>query len=157
MRPSWDEYFGAITKLVATRSTCLRAQHGAVLVNDRRILATGYNGSPPNTIHCSDTNDCIREKLNIPSGTQYEKCRALHAEQNCFMQAAKLGISTEGSTIYITDIPCEICAKLIMSAGVTRIVALKDSQRYSIEALTEFLDLGGELFILEGDLLNGRC
>lgn len=135
MRPDWDIYFAQITRLITSRSTCLRAQHGAVLVRDKRILATGYNGVPSGTIHCSDLGECYRQKNNIPSGTQYEKCKSLHAEQNVLMQCAQYGIPSSGAILYVTDVPCEICAKLLIAAKISEVVILKNSGRYSSEAL----------------------
>lgn len=120
-RPSWDEYFISIAKLVSTRSTCLRRSVGVVLVKDRRILATGYNGAPSNIDHCEKTG-CIREKLNVPSGHRHELCRGLHAEQNAFLQAALHGTSVNGSIMYSTTQPCIICAKMIINAGIREIV-----------------------------------
>ncbi|CCC58012.1 MULTISPECIES: deoxycytidylate deaminase [Caloramator] len=121
MRPSWDEYFMEIAETIKKRSTCLRRQVGAVIVKDNRILTTGYNGVPPKMRHCDEVG-CLRRELNIPSGQRHELCRALHAEQNAIVQAAKYGISIEGSTIYITNQPCIICAKLIIASGIKRIV-----------------------------------
>lgn len=121
MRPSWDEYFMEIAETIKKRSTCLRRQVGAVIVKDNRILTTGYNGVPPKMRHCDEVG-CLRKELNIPSGQRHELCRALHAEQNAIVQAAKYGISIEGSTIYITNQPCIICAKLIIASGIKRIV-----------------------------------
>ena len=120
-RPSWDEYFIEITHLVAKRSTCLRRQVGAVIVKDKNILATGYNGAPSGVSHCLDVG-CLREKLHIPSGERHELCRGLHAEQNAIIQAAKHGTSIEGSTLYCTTMPCIICSKMIINAGIRRIV-----------------------------------
>lgn len=120
-RPDWDKYFMEITKLVATRATCLRRNVGAVIVKDNRILATGYNGAPSNMAHCLDIG-CLREKENIPSGERQEMCRGIHAEQNAIVQAAKFGISLEGGTIYITNQPCVTCSKLIINAGIKRVV-----------------------------------
>jgi len=120
-RPSWDDYFMELAKLVATRSTCLRHAIGAILVNERRILATGYNGSPRGLAHCLEIG-CLRDKLKIPSGTRAEICRAVHAEQNALIQCAVYGIQSEGSTIYTTHEPCSVCTKLLISAGVKRIV-----------------------------------
>ncbi len=122
MRASWDEYFMEIAEIVKTRSTCLRRQVGAVIVKDHRIITTGYNGAPAGLQHCTDLGGCERSRLGIPSGERHELCRALHAEQNAIIQAAKLGISTENSTIYITLQPCVICAKMLINAGITRIV-----------------------------------
>ena len=122
-RPSWDEYFIEITRLVAKRSTCLRRQVGAVIVKDKNILATGYNGSPAGTAHCLDIG-CLREKLGIPSGERHELCRGLHAEQNAIIQAAKHGTSIEGSTLYCNTMPCIICSKMVINAGIKRVVYL---------------------------------
>lgn len=121
IRPSWDEYFMQLAKLVATRSTCLRRQVGAILVRDKRILATGYNGAPKGMKHCLEIG-CIRDELSIPSGTRAEICRAVHAEQNAAIQCAVYGTSSEDSTIYITHQPCTICSKILINAGVKRIV-----------------------------------
>jgi len=120
-RPSWDEYFLEVACLVAKRATCLRRSVGAVLVKDKRILATGYNGSPKGMAHCLDTG-CLREKLKVPSGQRQELCRGLHAEQNVLIQSALYGISSENSTLYVTNQPCVICAKMIINAGIREIV-----------------------------------
>lgn len=122
-RPSWDTYFLEIARLVAKRSTCQRRQVGAVIVKDKRILTTGYNGAPSGLKHCEDTG-CLREKLKIPSGERHELCRALHAEMNAMLQAALYGISLGGSMMYCTNHPCVICAKMIVNAGIKRIVIL---------------------------------
>jgi dCMP deaminase len=121
MRPSWDEYFMEIVELIKTRSTCLRRQVGAVIVKDKRILATGYNGAPVGCKHCDEIG-CLREKLNIPSGQRHELCRAIHAEQNAIVQAAYSGTSVNGGTLYVTHQPCVLCAKLAINAGISRIV-----------------------------------
>jgi dCMP deaminase len=120
-RPSWDEYFLDVAGLVARRSTCLRRNVGAVLVKDKRILATGYNGAPAGLKHCLDVG-CMRQKLNIPSGQRHELCRALHAEQNALIQASLYGISVKESTLYATCQPCVICAKMLINAGIKEIV-----------------------------------
>lgn len=120
-RPSWDEYFMEMAKLVATRSTCLRRQVGAVIVKDKCIISTGYNGACKKAAHCSKVG-CIREKLNIPSGQQLDLCRAVHAEQNALIQAARYGISTEGAIIYVTVTPCFQCAKMLVNAGIKEVV-----------------------------------
>ena len=109
-RPGWDEYFMTIAKQVATRSTCLRRRVGAVLVREKRILATGYNGAPRGMRHCAETG-CLREKMKVPSGTRHEICRALHAEMNALLQAATHGVRVEGSDLYCTTQPCVLCAK----------------------------------------------
>jgi len=124
-RPSWDEYFLKITRQVSERSTCLRRQVGAVLVKDKHILATGYNGAPRGLKHCAEVG-CLREQRNVPSGERHELCRALHAEMNAFLQAASFGVSTEGSTLYATVYPCSLCAKMAINAGVRRIVTMGD-------------------------------
>ena len=120
-RPDWNEYFMAIAELVSTRSTCLRRRVGAVLVLERRILATGYNGAPSGLAHCT-LETCLREKRQIPSGSQQELCRGLHAEQNVIIQAALHGVSSKGSILYCTHKPCSLCAKMIINAGISRIV-----------------------------------
>lgn len=120
-RPTWDQYFIDITHLVATRSTCLRRQVGALLVKDRNILATGYNGTPSGIRHCEETG-CLREQLKVPSGERHELCRGLHAEQNAIIQAARHGININGSTLYCTTMPCIICTKMLINAGILRIV-----------------------------------
>jgi dCMP deaminase len=119
-RPSWDAYFMEITSLVAQRSTCLRRKVGAVLVKDKRILATGYNGAPSGLPHCLDVG-CMREENNIPSGQRHELCRGLHAEQNVIIQAARYGISVQGATLYSTTRPCVICAKMIINANISAV------------------------------------
>lgn len=120
-RPSWDQYFMDITRLVATRSTCLRRQVGALLVKDRNILATGYNGVPSGITHC-ETAGCLRERLGVPSGERHELCRGLHAEQNAIIQAARHGTNIDGSTLYCTTMPCIICTKMLINAGITTVV-----------------------------------
>ncbi len=120
-RPSWDEYFLEMAQLVAKRSTCLRRSVGAVLVRDKRILATGYNGAPSGLEHCFEVG-CLRLKLKVPSGERHELCRALHAEQNALIQASLHGISVKGATLYATTQPCVICAKMLINAGIKEIV-----------------------------------
>lgn len=119
-RPSWDEYFLEVAVLVSKRATCLRRRVGAVLVKDKKILATGYNGAPSGLKHCIDIG-CLRERLNIPSGERQELCRGLHAEQNVLLQAALYGVSTRGSILYVTNQPCIICAKMLINAGILEI------------------------------------
>ncbi len=121
MRPSWDEYFMQIVDVVKTRSTCLRRQVGAILVVDKHIISTGYNGPPTGLAHCEKTG-CLREQLGIPSGERPELCRGVHAEQNAIIQAALHGVSTKGATLYVSASPCVICAKMLINAGVKRIV-----------------------------------
>jgi len=119
-RPSWDAYFMNITKLVAERSTCLRRAVGAVLVKDKRILSTGYNGAPASLKHCAEVG-CLREQLGIESGKMHELCRGIHAEQNAIIQAAYHGVSVKGAVIYCTNQPCSICARMIINAGIVKI------------------------------------
>jgi len=121
MRPSWDEYFMRMAYLVSTRSTCTRRKVGAVIVKDKRILATGYNGPPKGLAHC-DVTGCIREDLNVPSGERHELCRGLHAEQNAIIQAAVHGVSIRNATIYVTNHPCVVCAKMLINAEIKEIV-----------------------------------
>ena len=120
-RPSWDEYFMEMAELARKRSSCLRRGVGAVIVKDNHLLASGYNGAPAGIAHCSETG-CLREKLNVPSGQMHELCRGLHAEQNAIIQAACLGQSIEGATLYCTTQPCIICTKMIINAGIKRVV-----------------------------------
>jgi len=124
-RPSWDEYFMAIAEEVSRRSTCLRRQVGAIVVVDRRILATGYNGAPSHVPHCEEVG-CLREKMKVPSGERHELCRGLHAEQNAMVQAARHGVRIDGATLYTTHHPCSMCSKMAINAGIRRIVCRED-------------------------------
>lgn len=119
-RPSWEAYFMDIAFLVARRSTCVRRDVGAIVVKDKRILSTGYNGAPSGIKHCFETG-CLREKLNIASGEHHELCRGIHAEQNAIIQAAYHGVSIKGASLFCTNLPCSICAKMIINAGISRI------------------------------------
>jgi len=119
-RPSWNTYFMNIAQMVSMRSTCLRRRVGAVLVKDKRILSTGYNGAPAGLRHCEETG-CLRQNAAVPSGERHELCRGLHAEQNAIIQAAYHGIPIAGSSLYCTNKPCVICSKMLINAGVTRI------------------------------------
>jgi dCMP deaminase len=123
-RPSWDTYFMDMASLAARRSTCLRRKVGAVIVKDRHVLSTGYNGAPKNIAHCEKTG-CLREQLHVPSGQRHELCRGLHAEQNAIIQAALYGVSLKGASLYCTNMPCSICAKMIINAGIKRIILLE--------------------------------
>ena len=138
-RPDWDTYFLDIVELVSRRSTCLRRAVGAGLVRDRRILATGYNGAPSKLQHCLDIG-CLREQLKVPSGERHELCRGLHAEQNAIIQAALHGVSTKDASLYCTNHPCVICAKMIINAGIIRII-IRDS--YSDPLAAEMLKEAG--------------
>lgn len=109
-----------ITALVAKRSTCLRRSVGSVIVKNKRILSTGYNGAPTDIRHCSETG-CLREKLNVASGERHELCRGIHAEQNAIIQAAFHGVSIKDAALFCTNLPCSICAKMIINAGIKKI------------------------------------
>jgi len=124
-RPSWDEYFMSIAYQVAKRSTCIRRKVGALLVRDRRILTTGYNGPPSGLPHCIDVG-CLRDKLGVPAGQRHELCRGLHAEQNALIQAAIHGVSVKGATLYCTHYPCSLCAKMLINAGVVKVVVAEE-------------------------------
>ena len=138
-RPSWDSYFMEITQVVATRSTCLRRQVGALLVREKRILSSGYNGSPRGLAHCLQVG-CLREEMNIPSGQRQELCRGLHAEQNAIVHAAYHGINIAGSVLYVTHQPCIICAKMIINAGITKVIFAGE---YPDQISIELLDQAG--------------
>ena len=142
-RPSWDEYFMDITFLVAKRATCNRRQVGAILVKDKRILSTGYNGAPMGLAHCLDVG-CLREKNNIPSGERHELCRGLHAEQNAIIQAAYHGVSVKDSVLFCTNLPCVICLKMIINAGIKKVV-YKDG--YADELSRKMIEESGIEFV----------
>ena len=129
-----------MAKLTSQRSTCLRRKVGAVIVKDKHIVATGYNGAPRGLSHCAELGGCLREQLKVPSGQRHELCRALHAEQNAIIQAATLGQSIEGASIYITHQPCSICSKMIINAGIERIVV---DEGYPDELATKLLAEAG--------------
>ena len=120
----WDARFMEMCHLVATWSSCFQEnrQIGAVIVKDKRIMTTGYNGAPSGVTSCKERGECLRRKLDIPSGTKAEIGYAVHAEQNAIVQAARLGSSIEGATLYCTHQPCVICAKMIINAGIVRVV-----------------------------------
>ncbi len=137
-RPSWDEYFVSITKTVASRSTCLRRKVGAIIVKDKRILTTGYNGAPRGVKSCLEIGRCLREELQVPSGQRHEICRALHAEQNSIIQAAYHGVQIAGSSIYSTTQPCVLCAKMIINAGIQKIYYYEEyPDQLSLDLLKE--------------------
>lgn len=120
-RPSWDEYFMRIAEEVSTRATCIRRKVGAVIVKDRWIITTGYNGVPTNITHCTPET-CLRTKYNVPSGERHELCRGLHAEQNAIIQAALHGVSINGAVIYVTCQPCSICTKMLINSGIRKFI-----------------------------------
>ncbi len=132
-RPDIDEYFLKIASVVAERSTCLRHHVGAVAAKDKHILATGYNGAPSGLKDCLELG-CLRDELNIPSGTRHEICRGIHAEQNVIIQATLHGVSLEGSTIYVTHTPCVLCAKMLVNAKIKRLVTFG---RYNDDSFIE--------------------
>jgi len=147
VRPDWDIYFMEMAKLASRRSSCLRRAVGAVLVRDKRLLATGYNGVPSGVTHCEETG-CLREKLQVPSGERHELCRGLHAEQNAIIQAALHGVSTKGAVLYCTTLPCIICAKMLINSGVRKVYYLDG---YSDSLTGEMLaEVGLTLVRLEG-------
>lgn len=119
-RPSWERYFMDITRLVSKRSTCLRRKVGAIIVRDKRILTTGYNGAPSGVRHCYEIG-CLREALHVSSGERHELCRGIHAEQNAIIQAAYHGVSIKGATLFCTNQPCSICAKMLINSGIETI------------------------------------
>ena len=123
-RISWDDYFMLFSVIASQRSTCLRRQVGAIIVKDKMILSTGYNGQPKGVTHAAEYG-CVREKLHVPSGERHELCRGLHAEQNAIIQAAVHGVKIEGSNIYVTNKPCIICSKMIINAGMKKIFYLR--------------------------------
>lgn len=147
-RPDWDEYFMEMAVLTAKRSTCLRRQVGAVIVKDKHIVATGYNGAPRGLAHCEDRGGCLRQQLGVPSGERHELCRALHAEQNAIIQAAALGNSIEGASIYVTNQPCAICAKMIINAGIKKIFV---KEGYPDEMAVEILAEAGLDVVMLGE------
>jgi dCMP deaminase len=120
----WDIRFMELVGVIGSWSSCFQENRkiGAIIVRDKRILTTGYNGAPAGSLSCVERGECMRRRLNIPSGTRQELCYAIHAEQNAIIQAAKLGLSIQGATLYCTNQPCSICAKMIVNAGIVRVV-----------------------------------
>ncbi len=142
-RPDWNDYFAAITRQVATRSTCLRRQVGCVIVVGRRIVATGYNGAPSGLAHCSEVG-CLRDQRKVPSGERHEICRGLHAEQNAIIQAALYGVAVRGGVLYCTHHPCTLCTKMIINAGIERIFYLEGYPDGMSAQLLEEAGVGAE-------------
>ncbi|MCK4221460.1 MAG: dCMP deaminase family protein [Dehalococcoidia bacterium] len=138
-RPDIDEYFLKIASVVAERSTCRRHHVGAVAVRDKHILSTGYNGAASGLKDCLELG-CLRDELNIESGTRHEICRAIHAEQNVIIQAALHGVSLEGATVYVTHSPCILCAKMLVNAKIKRFVTFGS---YSDDAFKELFQEAG--------------
>lgn len=136
----WDDRFMELVKLVGSWSSCYQQNRkiGAVITRGKRVLTTGYNGAPSNTMSCVERGECLRRKLDIPSGTQAQMCYAIHAEQNAIIQAAKTGISIDGATLYCTHQPCVICSKMIVNAGIIRVVFQEPyPDDFAIQILTE--------------------
>lgn len=145
-RPTWDEYFMKIAYLAAERSTCNRHHVGAVIVKDKRLLTTGYNGAPSGQKDCLELG-CLRDQNNIASGERHEICRAIHAEQNAIIQAGLHGVDIKDSTIYCTHSPCILCAKMLVNIKIRRFVTSGD---YPDEAAKQLLkETGIELVKLE--------
>ncbi len=145
-RPSWEEYFMSIAELVAQRSTCIRRHVGAVLVRDKRIISTGYNGAPSGIQHCIDIG-CLREEQGVPSGERHELCRGSHAEQNALIQAALYGVSVKSASLYCTNMPCSICSKMLINA---RIVEVFYKEGYADSLSNMLMDEAGIPFIQIG-------
>jgi len=141
-RISFDEYFMKMSELVSERATCLRRKVGAVIVKDKSVVSTGYNGPPRGCPSCDEKGGCLREKLKVPSGQRHELCRAAHAEANALAQAAKLGNSTEGATLYCTTFPCSLCVKLIINSGIKEIVYVDG---YPDDLTTELVNESGHV------------
>lgn len=120
-RPTWDDYFMKIARDVSERAICVKRKVGALVVKENRILSTGYNGAPKGFKHCTEAT-CLRKQMHVPSGQRHELCRGLHAEQNAIIQAAWHGVSISGSTMYCTYQPCAICVKMIINAGIAKLV-----------------------------------
>ena len=136
----WDKRFMEMAEVVSTWTSCARKGRaiGAVIVKDKRILTTGYNVAPAGIMSCRDKGYCMRDQLGIASGTQQEKCFAVHAEQNAIAQAAKLGVSVDGATMYVTHQPCTICTRIIINSGIKRIVYKHPyPDKFSVELLEE--------------------
>ena len=121
IRPGWDDYFMRIAQDVSLRAICVKRKVGALIVKDNCILSTGYNGAPKGFSHCSEET-CLRKQMHVPSGQRHELCRGLHAEQNAIIQAAWHGVKIEGATLYCTYQPCVICVKMMINAGIVRLV-----------------------------------
>jgi dCMP deaminase len=139
-----------ITDLVSRRSTCLRRSVGALLVKDKRILATGYNGPPAGLPHCDELGGCLRDRLGVPSGERHEVSRAIHAEQNAIIQAATSGVNIQGATLYSTHHPCVLCTKMVINAGIKRIVVRKGYPDELSRQILKEAKLKAELFKPEG-------
>ena len=145
-RPNWNNYFMRFAQLAQSRSTCLRRQVGAVIVKNRMILTTGYNGAPKGVSHCVESK-CIRREQNVPSGQRHELCRGLHAEQNAIIQAATSGVNIDGATLYSTHFPCSLCVKMILNSGIKKVFYLDGYPDYLAKTMAET----GSLEIIQFD------
>lgn len=144
-RPTQDKYFMSVAFLVASRATCLRRHYGAVLVVDRQIVSTGYCGAPRGMTHCADLG-CLRDELGIAPGERYEMCRSVHAEANAIIQAARAGVAIHGADMYVSGMPCYMCAKQIVNAGVQRVfVPEVQEEVYFVQTRAVFQEAGVEL------------
>ena len=150
-RPDWEVYFLKMAKLASTRSTCIRRHVGAVLVKEKKILATGYNGVPSGISHCMDVG-CLRDEEQIPSGQRHELCRGLHAEQNAILQAAYHGVSIQGSVLFCTNFPCVICSKMLINAGIRQIFYLEGYPDPLSERMLNEAGMGLHRIEMEDDL-----
>jgi len=150
-RPSWDKYFLEIVKVVASRATCDRGRNGAVIVKNKRILTTGYVGSPIGLPHCDEVGHMLHDVVDENGKISKHCVRTIHAEQNAILQAALHGVSTEGATIYVKFVPCFVCAKMIINAGIKRVVS---ERRYHADELTRkiFKEAQVELVILKDEV-----
>ena len=153
-RPDIDEYFLKTAAVVAERSTCRRHHVGAVAVKDKHILTTGYNGAPAGLRDCLELG-CLRDELGIPSGTRHEICRGIHAEQNVIIQAALHGVSLEGSTIYCTHTPCNLCAKMLVNARIKRLISFGTYNDNSFREM--FAEAGIEIDMKDRPPLQINC
>ena len=146
----WDKRFMELTHIIASWSSCYQDNRkiGAIIVKNKRILTTGYNGAPSGVESCVERGECMRRKMDIPSGTRQEVCYAVHAEQNAIIQAAKLGVSIDGATLYCTHQPCGLCAKMIVNSGIVRVVY---GEGYPDEFARQIFEEAGVLIERFGD------
>ena len=166
MRPSKNEYYLNIAKQVAQRSTCFRAKFGAIITKDDQIIATGYNGAPRKTKDCLEKGYCLRDKLNIPHGQKYEMCVSVHSEQNAIINAARAGVSLLGGDMYIYSedkegnlidaFPCFICKKMLINAGLERVICSTKDGEYKIFKVQDWIKDWQERDILDDQHQYGK-
>jgi len=149
-RPSWEEYFMSIAQQVALRSTCLRRQVGCIIVLEKRIVSTGYNGAPSGLPHCEEVG-CLREERGVASGERHELCRGLHAEQNAIIQAALHGTAVRGGVLFCTHKPCILCTKMLINAGIRRVYYAKGYSDTLAEEMAREAEMEFEHLQWEGD------